>query len=181
MPDNATVIAQTRKWLSTVVIELGLCPFARREFESDRIHYAVIREADLERQLEQLILHCAALDKDDSIETSLLIFPKALSDYQDYLDILSLATDLLDAQGYSGIYQLASFHPAYCFAKVKADDASHYTNRSPYPMLHILREGSLEAALKSYPNPENIPERNIELTRKIGVKAMQNLLAQCYK
>jgi hypothetical protein len=82
-------------------------------------------------------------------------------------------------QGYEGIYQLASFHPQYLFADSDENDPSNYTNRSPYPMLHILREASLEKVLESYPNPENIPERNIELTRSLGLETMQKLLAEC--
>lgn len=175
----ASVIDHTKKWLSTVIIGHGFCPFAKREFDLERIHYAVIEAAGLEAQLEQLILHCAALDQDASRETSLLIFPATLSDFEDYLDLLDIATDLLKSQGYEGIYQLASFHPEYLFADVPPDDASHYTNRSPYPMLHILREASVEAVLKTYPDPENIPARNIQLTQSLGADTLRNLLNAC--
>ncbi len=180
MVDNQTVIRQTKKWISTVVIAHGLCPFAKREFDSDRIHYAVIKSESIEAQLEQLVLECAALDNDSERETSLLIFPKALSDLDNYLDMLDLAIALLKAQGYEGIYQLASFHPDYRFEGAAEDDPANYTNRSPYPMLHILREASVEQALKSYPSPKKIPERNVELTRQLGLKVMQNLLKKCY-
>ena len=84
-------------------------------------------------------------------------------------------------QGYEGVYQLASFHPQYRFADSPIDDASNYTNRSPYPMLHILREASIEKALLNYPDPENIPERNIKLTRELGLEQMKKLLFECYK
>jgi len=178
--DNKTVIRQTKKWISTVVIAHGLCPFAKKEFDKDRIHYAVIETADVEVQLEQVVLECEALDKDVDRETSLLIFPSAVSDFDDYLDLTEMATALLKAQGYEGLYQLASFHPDYCFEAVGVDDASHYTNRSPYPMLHILREASVEQALKNYPSPEDIPERNVELTQKLGLKVMTGLLNECY-
>ena len=174
-----TIIDYTKKWLSTVIIGHGLCPFAKREFDLDRIHYAVIEAAGLEAQLEQLILHCAALDHYENRETSLLIFPTALSEFDDYLDMLDIAQDLLKSQNYEGTYQLASFHPLYLFADVPADDPSHYTNRSPYPMLHILREASVEAVLKTYPDPENIPTRNIQLTQKLGLDTLQNLLNAC--
>ena len=174
-----TIIDHTKKWLSTVIIGHRLCPFAKREFDLDRIYYAVIEATGLEAQLEQLILHCAALDADSNRETSLLIFPTALSDFEAYLDLLDIAQDLLKSQGYEGIYQLASFHPDYLFADVPADDASNYTNRSPYPMLHILREASVEAVLKTYPDPENIPARNIQLTQSLGVDTLRNLLTAC--
>ena len=133
------------------------------------------------RQLEQIIAQCAALDNAANRETSLLIFPRALSDFEDYLDMLEIATALLEKQGYEGVYQLASFHPKYCFAEAAPDDASNYTNRSPYPMLHILREASVEAALENFPNPENIPDRNIQLTKGLGLTVMKKLLADCYK
>jgi len=181
MTDNATLINQTKKWLSNVIIDHSLCPFAKREFDNNRIHYAVIEAADLQSQLEHVILQCTALDKDADVETSLLIFPNAFSDFEDYLDMLDLAASLLEKQGYEGIYQLASFHPHYRFANAQLDDPSNYTNRSPYPMLHILREASVETALENYPNPEKIPERNIELTQSLGLRVMQDLLAECYK
>ena len=181
MSQKSHYIEQTQNWLESVIIELGLCPFAKREYEAGRIAYRVIETAELHCQLEQIILECTAMDADVSIETSLLIIPQSLSDFGTYLDLLALANALLAQQGYEGIYQLASFHPDYCFADIASDDPSHYTNRSPYPMVHILREASVEAALKNYPHPEKIPERNIALTRKLGIKAMQNLLAECHK
>lgn len=180
MPDTNTPIQQTQRWLSTVVIGLNFCPFAKREFDGGRIHYAVIDAEDPETQLQQIMQHCAALDADPARETSLLIFPKALRDFEDYLDLLDIATALLEQQGYEGIYQLASFHPDYCFAEISADDPSHYTNRSPYPMIHILREASVEAALAKYPNPEMIPARNIRVAQALGLKAVQDLLAACF-
>jgi len=174
-------IARTKTWLSTVIIELGLCPFAKREFEAGRIHYDVIETGDLQAQLEHIIMECAALDRDAARETSLLIFPNGLSDFHDYLDLLALANSLIAKQGYEGIYQLASFHPEYLFAGVAADDPSHYTNRSPYPTVHILRESSVENALSTYSEPEKIPERNIKLTRNLGLAAMRALLTDCYR
>ena len=176
MLESGTVITQTKKWLSSIVIGHGLCPFAKKEFDNDRIHYVVIEQVDLEGQMATLLAECAALDKDESFETSLLIFRDAFSDFEDYLDMLEFATVLLKDRGYEGTYQLASFHPYYCFEGVSADDPANYTNRSPYPMLHILREASVEQAVKNYPNPAQIPERNIELTRRLGLEAMKDLL-----
>ena len=181
MTDKATIISQTKKWLSSVVISHNLCPFAKREYDLDRIHYGVIENEALENQLEDLILECKALDKNKDIETSLLIVPSGVSNFGDYLNLLELCTELLKAQGYEGIYQLASFHPDYCFEGIDENDASHFTNRSPYPMLHILREESLEAALKTHSNPEKIPQRNIELTRGLGAEFMKSLVTTCYE
>ena len=180
MPEAAIVIGQTKKWLSTIVIGHGLCPFAKSEFENNRIHYVVIEERDLESQMAALLAEFAALDKDETRETSLLIFPSTLSDFEDYLDALALANAVLKDAGYEGIYQLASFHPDYLFEGAQVDDAANYTNRSPYPVFHILREASLEAALETYLNPEQIPERNIELTQRLGMKAMRAGLAACF-
>lgn len=179
MTKLALEISQTQKWLETVIIEHSICPFAKREFVNNTIHYEIIESDDTEQQLEQLIISCEKLDDEEAIETSLLIFAKSLSDFDDYLDFIEIANALMHKQNYEGIYQLASFHPQYCFADSDQNDASNYTNRSPYPMLHIIREASLEKALESFPNPENIPERNIELTRSLGLQTMQKLLSDC--
>ncbi|WP_372743462.1 DUF1415 family protein, partial [Neptunomonas sp.] len=102
------------------------------------------------------------------IATTLLIMPRAVADLYDYLDLLAHFERLLAKTGLSGIFQLASFHPAYLFAGVDADDLSHWTNRSPFPMVHIIREGQMSRVLMHYENPEEIPERNIKLLRELG-------------
>ncbi len=181
MSTQDLIIQQTQKWLSTVIIRHTICPFAKREFEKDSIYYETIESDDLHQQLEQMILCCVQLDNNNDIETSLLIFSKSLADFDEYLDFIEIADALMHKQGYEGTYQLASFHPDYCFEGSDENDASNYTNRSPYPMLHIIREASLEKVLSSYTNPEEIPQRNIEYTRKLGLKAMQKLLSDCYK
>jgi len=180
MPDTPTMIRQTQKWVLSVVIGQNFCPFAKPEHDANRIHYSVVETGDFSEQLQSIAEHCAALDQDIERETSLLIFPNALTDFDDYLDLLDLANALLTGQGYEGVYQLASFHPDYCFEGVGPDDPSHYTNRSPYPMIHILREASLEAALANYPNPENIPVRNVRRAQSLGLTVMAGLLAACY-
>lgn len=180
MINKTQIIDQTKNWLSNVIIEHAICPFAKREHDNNRIYYEIIDSKKTEQQLEQLIIQCEAMDDDKDKETSLLIFPKTLSNFEDYLDLVEIATQLMAKQGYEGIYQLASFHPQYCFSGTKVDDPSNYTNRSPYPMLHILRESSIEKALESFPNPENIPDRNIQLTTDLGLKVMKNLLQKCY-
>jgi len=172
-------IQHTKNWLKTVIIAHNICPFAKREFDKESIHYEVIHSAEMEEQLQSLISNCQLLDSDKNLETSLLIFPKGLNDFDDYLDFLAMANALLEKQGYEGIYQLASFHPNYCFEGVEADDASNYTNRAPYPTLHLIREASLEKVLENYPEPEKIPQRNIEYTRQLGSQAMQNMLDKC--
>ena len=110
-----------------------------------------------------------------------LLYAHAFSDFNDYLDFFYMAECLLADEGYEGMYQLASFHPDYCFNDAPADDPANYTNRSPYPMVHILREHSLTKAIDQHPNAEEIPERNIALTRQLGLEAMQQLLDSCYQ
>ena len=171
----------TQTWLKTVIIEYGICPFAKREFERGSIRYSVNHSTDIENCLLDLVLECDRLDSDQSIETTLLIYPDSFTAFDDYLDFLGLAELLLSEQGYEGVYQLASFHPDYCFEEAEQDDPANYTNRSPYPMLHLLRETSLEQAVNNYPHPENIPQRNIKLTRELGLIKMRSLLAACYQ
>ncbi len=176
MSTTNNVISQTKKWLSGFIIEHNICPFAKREYDNDSIHYEVVLSDKLENQLQELIYSCEQLDSNEAIETSLLILPNGLSDFDDFLDFLELSNDLMHQQSYEGVYQLASFHPQYCFEGVESDDASNFTNRSPYPMLHLIREASLEKVLAHYPNPEDIPSRNIEYTRELGSAALQQLL-----
>ena len=182
MPDNISselVIQQTRAWVRVFIVAHNICPFARKELERDSIHYEVLQEHKVEAALSGLIEMCQRLDQDGSTGTVLFILPASFIDFNDYLDLLDMANDLLLKQGYEGIYQLASFHPDYYFEGVDSDDASNYTNRSPYPMLHIIREAELEKALEKYPNPEAIPERNIAYCRKLGNAALAKILQGC--
>jgi len=174
------LIATTQNWLRTIIIAYSICPFAKRELERGSIRFSINHDTEIESCLLNLMLECDRLDTDSSVETTLLIYDNAFTAFDDYLDFLELAETLLIAQGYEGIYQLASFHPDYCFEGAEPDDPANYTNRSPYPMLHLLRETSIELAVATYPHPENIPQRNIELTRELGHAKMQALLAACY-
>lgn len=176
-----TVVAQTRCWLERVVVALNLCPFARRPFEAGLVRYAVSAAESPEDLLAQL---CTELDhlRDtpaDRLETTLLIHPGVLSDFLDYNDFLDVADALVEDLGYADIFQIASFHPDYRFAGTQPEDAENYTNRSPYPMLHLIRQDSLSAALEHYPLPETIPQRNIETVNALGAAHMQALLAGC--
>ena len=173
------VVQQTRAWLKAMVIDQALCPFAKREYDRNSIHYCVIESAVPEDCLTTLILECQRLYSDTDCETILLILTQGFADFEDFLEFVDIAEALLVVQGYEGFYQLASFHPDYCFADAPLDDPANYTNRSPYPMLHLLREASIEAALKRYPDPESIPERNILHTRQLGLSFLRKLLADC--
>ncbi len=170
------IIQQTENWLTSFIIKHNICPFARREHERGSIRYSVIKSMDTESCLEAVISECQHLDTQPEIETTLIIYPNTFNPFEDYLDFLTLAESLLIEQAYEGVYQLASFHPLYCFAGENTMDPANYTNRSPYPMLHLIREASLEHALNTYPNPAQIPERNIDLTRKMGLKKVQAIL-----
>lgn len=173
------IVTATQKWLTSFVIAYNICPFARPVYEQNAIRYQVFHGESLEECLEALVAECSHLDNQPSTETTLLIFAETCRDFDDFLDLIAIAEQLLADQGYEGVYQLASFHPDYCFAESDGDDPANYTNRSPYPMLHIIREASIERALQNYRNPEDIPERNIELTRKLGTEKLQTLVAAC--
>lgn len=170
------VIAQTRYWLEHVVIGLNFCPFAKPVFEQGKIHFQVSDAQSLECCLEDLIAEAERLDTQSEIETSLLIFESSLQDFDNFLDVLEIANDLIFEQGYEGVYQLASFHPDYCFAESDENDPGNYTNRSPYPMFHLIRERSIEQALANYKNPENIPDINLQVARELGLEKMQSML-----
>jgi len=173
------IIKQTRNWVEKVVIGLNFCPFAQREMINNRVRFAISDALNIEQALENLLQEIHFLEDNSGTETTLLIFPLAFTDFDDYLDLLDLANALIEDQGYEGIFQVASFHPNYQFADSAKDDAANFTNRSPYPMLHLLREESLELALENYPNPDTIPERNVKFAREKGLAHMRVLLESC--
>ncbi len=171
--DDEDCIQLTRRWVEDVIVAHSFCPFARREVGRDSIRYAVCSESKVPAALEALIDECVQLDNDSAIETTLVIYPQGFEVFEDYLDFAALAEALLIEQGYEGIYQLATFHPDYLFADSSEDDPANYTNRSPYPVLHILREAGLEKAIDSHPDPEGIPERNIAHARELGLSVLR--------
>lgn len=170
------VIRQTKHWIDDIVIGLNLCPFAAPVVRKNLVDYLVVSGDNMEQHLHQLADNLNRLDHQKNIETSLLIYPQAYKLFDDYLDFLHLANQLLEEMNYSGVYQLASFHPNYCFEACTDDDAGNFTNRSPYPMLHLLRESSLEKAIASYENIEDVPKNNVIKLRQIGYKTMQQTL-----
>lgn len=180
MLSDELVIAQTKKWITDVVVGCNFCPFASKELKKDTIRYLVAAGKDLNACLQVFIKECSYLDDNLSTETTLIIFPGSFEQFDDYLDLVELAETLLSKEGYEGIYQVASFHPKYIFADAPPADAANYSNRSVYPMLHILREESIEKALKNYPDPEGIPGRNINFAREKGVVFMKMLRDACF-
>lgn len=173
------VITQTRHWIERVVIAHNFCPFAQSAFQQDSIAYHVFTSVDIERNLLSCIEACEHLDMNPAIETSLLIYTKTLQDFDEFLDFAALAEQLIREQQYEGIYQLATFHPDYCFAGNQTMDAANYTNRSPFPMLHLLREQSVSLAADHYADINSIPERNIKTARDLGLEKMQQLRQDC--
>lgn len=169
------------QWINSVVIGCNFCPFAAKAMLRKSIRYVVLEDVTLESTLEALVQELHHLDTVEDIETSLLIFPGQFADFGAYLNMIDLAEQLSADQGYDGVYQIASFHPAYCFAGSTDDDPANYTNRSPYPMLHILREASITRAVDNYPDPEGIPERNIAFSQNKGLEYMKLLQAACLK
>ncbi len=141
------------------------------------VRYVVLPEVAMESSLESLAEELRYLDSTEEIETTLIIFPNHFADFEEYLDLVDLAEALSVDQGYEGIYQIASFHPNYCFSDAEDDDPANYTNRSPYPMLHLLREDSITEALENFPDPEGIPARNIAFAKGKGLAYMKLLRA----
>ncbi len=178
MDTTDQVIYQTRKWITDVVAGCNFCPFVAKELKQNTIHYQVEDGVDPGICLQAFLQECIRLDE-EKIETTLLIFSKGFPVFDDYLELVELAEKLLKQEGYEGIYQVAGFHPLYAFAGSPVDDAANYTNRSIYPMLHLLREDSVEQALLKYPNPEQIPERNILFARSKGIAYMKKLRDAC--
>ena len=175
---NQTTVNQTKQWLEEIIVGMNFCPFAKKELVSNTIHYYVSNQGQTKLALEEVIEQCRYLEQHDEIETSLIIFNKGFKNFDKYLELLDYANDLLADSGYEGIFQLASFHPDYCFEGEDIDDAANYTNRSPYPIIHILREESLERVLNVYKNPEEIPENNIEIAREKGSEFFRKVLAR---
>lgn len=169
------IIDQTKKWIVDVVIGCNLCPFAANVVKQRAIFYNVETSVDQNKCLDSFVHEMDRLDNDDTIETSFLIFPNTFERFNDYLELLSRAEKLVVEKGNEGIYQVASFHPLYLFAGSDENDAANYTNRSIYPMLHLLREQSIDKALEHYKSPENIPQRNINFTREKGLIYMKML------
>lgn len=176
---NAAIEATVRRWVDTFVVDMNLCPFAKRELVKNRVRFAVTNataEKDLLMTLEDEL---SLLNEEPSVETTLLILPDILQDFHDYNQFLDYADGLLKQMELDGIYQIASFHPDYQFGGTDPQDAENFTNRSPYPILHILREESLDKVLASTEHAEQIPLRNIELMNSMGTEKLKLLLSSC--
>lgn len=174
---NAPVIEATRNWLERAVIGLNLCPFAKAVHHRRQIRYIVSRATDreaLDVDLAAALLHLNATPT-TQVETTLLIHPLVLTDFFDYNAYLATADRIVERLGMTGVIQVASFHPQYAFADCAADAPDNNTNRSPYPMLHLLREASITKAITAFPDADDIYLRNIETMRALGTAGWQAL------
>jgi hypothetical protein len=170
-------IAATRHWLEQAVIGLNLCPFAKGVHSKGQVRYVVSDAtddesllADLERELQALLAVAP-----EEIDTTLLIHPWVLEDFEDYVAFLDLVNVVLRTQQLEGVLQVASFHPQYAFADTDADDITNCTNRAPFPTLHLLREASLDRAVAAFPDAALIYERNMQTLRELGSDGWQAL------
>jgi len=172
-----TIETATLDWVQRAVLDLNLCPFA----------HAVVRQKHLTVYVEpasevEAVLHCLAaradrLMRESCDATELIVFPNGFDDFADYLHLTNLAEQLLDSLEYAGVLQLATFHPHYQFEGSEKADAANYTNRSPYPMLHLLQESAVEKAVAQHPNVASIPERNVSLLRTKTSVELEQLLS----
>ena len=164
------VTAVTRAWLEEAVIGLNLCPFADSVHRNNQIAYHVSQAKEVARLMDDLIEAIEALMKADpeEIDTALLIHPHVLKDFERYNEFITWTTDFLEESGLESVLQIASFHPDYQFAGTSADDITNCTNRSPFPMLHLLREASVDAALIALPDAAQMVEKNLDTLRDLG-------------
>ena len=177
-PDDIRIVTDdTRHWLERAVIGLNLCPFAKGVYTKQQVRYAVCMSDDPAVLLDDLrkeLLHLADADP-EQLDTTLLIHPQAMNDFLDYHFFLAEVDALIRNRGYAGVFQVASLHPQYEFAGSEPDDVANYTNRAPYPMLHLLRESSIDRAVAAFPDAADIFERNIETMEKLGHEGWKKL------
>jgi hypothetical protein len=179
-PSSADIaIETTRQWLERLVIGENLCPFAAGPYRAGQVLFRVCDAEDLDRVYVAFLQLLQELvdDAGERWETALLILPRALPAFDDYLDALAILEQAIVEAGLEGEFQVASFHPRYCFDGVDVDDPANYSNRSPLPLFHLIRERELAAVLAGVDHPERIPQRNIEHLRRLGVDGIRRVLA----
>ena len=180
LPDPERVRAQTLDWLEKAVIGLNLCPFAKSVHVKGQVRTVVSDATDTDTLYDELVRelqHLAAVDPEQT-DTTLLVHPRVLQDFLDFNDFLDVADLALRQLGLEGTLQIASFHPDFQFAGTDADDISNFTNRSPWPTLHLIRESSIDRAVAAFPEAEAIFERNIETLEAMGLEGWHRLFPQ---
>ena len=173
-------IITTQRWIQSFVVELNLCPFAQHVTVRDVIRYTACANESLQDILHALHEEMDWLDSDPETETSFLILTSGMKDFSDFNDCLAMAQELLVMMNWVGRYQLVGFHPHHQFDGTDPDDAENYTNRSPYPMVHILRESSVTQAVDATANIALIPKRNTDTLNQLGVEALIMRLQDCF-
>jgi hypothetical protein len=176
-PDDAPYVDATRRWIERAVVGLNLCPFARAPMVQQKIRYVVSHARDTDALLDDLLGELQSLNaiSADECETTLLIHPHVLGDFLDYNDFLDSADAAVETLGLEGELQVASFHPHYQFADSAPDDIENFSNRSPYPTLHLLREASVERAMEAMTDPDAIYRRNQDTLQRLGTEGWQAL------
>lgn len=178
---DALITAHTLNWVRSFIVAHNICPFARYELARPDMRIQVTRARKTREALSALEDECLWMEQHPQVETSLIVMPELFKSFESYLEFVAHAEDFLFDADYEGIYQLATFHPEYYFADSDPDDAANFTNRSPYPMLHLLRESSVEKAIAHYGDTQKIPERNIEHLTQMGRPAVEALRENCFK
>ncbi len=168
-------IEVTKSWIEKFVIGLNLCPFAKKPFVTDKIRYVVFDAQNHDKLLACIIEEMHFLDDNADCETTLIILVDFLHKFDVFFDFVGLTELLLEETDYEGIYQIASFHPEYQFEDTMKEDVENFTNRSPFPMLHILREDSISDVVNNYPNIDQIPDHNINIMNELGVVGIKHI------
>lgn len=175
MHSPESMITQTQDWLERLVIGENLCPFAHREFARATIRYEATESADEHVIYDTICNEILKLDQEPAISTTLLLLP-AYQDFASFLSIVGMAEHMLVTHGWQHRYQFAHFHPDYVFSNADPDDPANYTNRSPVAILHFLRSEHMTKVLERYPDPENIPVRNVARLRELGIEGILTIL-----
>lgn len=171
-PEQAPTL--TQEWVEAIVVGLNLCPFAAPEVKNKAIRYAVSHGGKAEAVVQDFLTELDKIQNAEETElsTTLLCFTQVADEFEEFLDILDICQQNLENSGLDGVFQLASFHPEYCFSGVDKDDITNWTNRAPFPTIHLIREGQMSRVLTHYKNPDEIPERNMALMETLGKEGL---------
>ncbi|CAH1579387.1 DUF1415 domain-containing protein [Vibrio owensii] len=181
--DINAITEQVDQWLNDVVIGLNLCPFAAKPQRNKQIKIFVSEASQEEALLEDILLQLIELSstEPEKLETTLVVVPNMLQDFWDYNFFIDWVEGLIKQQGWEGIFQVATFHPDYCFGGAEPEDDENLTNRSPYPVFHLIREESMEKVLKHYPDPESIPDTNIARVSALSEEERKKLFPYLFR
>lgn len=181
--DIEAITQQVDQWLNDVVIGLNLCPFAAKPQRNKQIKIFVSEATLEEALLEDILLQLIELSntEPEQLETTLVVVPNMLQDFWDYNFCIDWVEGLIKQQNWEGVFQVATFHPDYCFGGAKPEDDENLTNRSPYPIFHLIREESMEKVLKHYPDPESIPDTNIARVSSLSEEERKKLFPYLFR